>query len=159
MLVPLSFRHTHAVTALGPALNPVWRAQMKSVPKVGTTNEVTFAVDRQHTIEFAGDGMPAVLSTPTLIQILERTARQSLLPFLEDNERSVGIEVEIRHLAPAPVGSQVTCTTRVIRADGREIIFHIEARDAHEVLARGAHKRHVIRLDRFARRVNEKLPH
>jgi predicted thioesterase len=129
---------------------------MKSVPKVGTSNEVTFQVEPQHTIEFAGDGMPSVFSTPAMIQILERTARQSLLPFLDDTERSVGIEVEIRHLAPAPVGSTVTCATRVIRADGREIIFHIEARDRHEVLARGAHKRQVIRVERFAERVRQK---
>jgi fluoroacetyl-CoA thioesterase len=129
---------------------------MKSTPKVGTANEVTFTVEPQHTIEFAGDGMPAVLSTPNIIQILERTARQSLLPFLEEGERSVGIEVEIRHLAPAPLGSIVTCATRVIRADGREIIFHVEARDATEVLARGAHKRHIVRVDRFAARVKQK---
>ena len=129
---------------------------MKSVPKVGTSNEVTFTVEPQHTIGFAGDGMPAVLSTPTIIQILERTARHSLLPFLDPDERSVGIEVEIRHLAPAPVGSTVTCATRVVRADGREIIFHVEARDASEILARGAHKRHIIRVERFNKRVQEK---
>ncbi len=129
---------------------------MKSVPKVGTSGETDFAVTSEHTIEFAGDGMPPVLSTPILIQILERTARQSLLPYLEDGERSVGVEVEIRHLAPAPIGSHVTAVARVIRAEGREIIFHVEARDAHEVLARGAHKRHIIRVDRFAKRVQEK---
>ncbi|HMJ91742.1 MAG TPA: thioesterase family protein [Candidatus Acidoferrum sp.] len=129
---------------------------MTGIPKTGTSNEVTFVVEPQHTIEFAGDGMPPVLSTPNLIQILERTARQSLLPFLEEGERSVGVEVEIRHLAPVPVGKRVTCATRVIRADGREISFHIEARDEHEVVARGAHKRHVIRVERFAQRVKEK---
>ncbi len=129
---------------------------MKGVPKVGTSNEVTFVVEPQHTIEFAGDGMPPVLSTPNLIQILERTARQSLLPFLEDGERSVGTEVEIRHLAPVPVGKRVTCATRVIRAEGREISFHVEARDEIEIVARGAHKRAVIRVESFARRVKEK---
>lgn len=129
---------------------------MKGIPKVGTSNEVTFVVEPQHTIEFAGDGMPPVLSTPNLIQILERTARQSLLPFLEEGERSVGVEVEIRHLAPVPIGKRVTASTRVIRADGREISFHIEARDEQEVVARGAHKRAVIRVEKFAARVKQK---
>ena len=129
---------------------------MKSVPRVGTTGETTFTVEKQHTIEFAGDGMPPVLSTPNLIAILERTARQSLLPHLEENERSVGVEIELRHLAPTLEGSAVTCTTRVIRAEGREIVFHVEARDVHEVIARGSHKRRVIRLDRFAQRMREK---
>jgi fluoroacetyl-CoA thioesterase len=129
---------------------------MKGVPKVGTSNEVTFVVEPQHTIEFAGDGMPPVLSTPNLIQILERTARQSLLPFLEEGERSVGVEVEIRHLAPVPIGNRVTATTRVIRADGREISFHVEARDEQEMVARGAHKRAVIRVEKFAARLKQK---
>jgi predicted thioesterase len=129
---------------------------MKSTPKVGTTEQLTFTVEAKHTIEFAGDGMPAVLSTPNLIALLERTARQSLLPHLEEAERSVGIEVEIRHLAPTPIGQKVTLTARVIRSEGREVSFHIEARDQHEVIARGSHRRHVIRVDRFAKRVAAK---
>ena len=129
---------------------------MKSVPRIGTTGETSFTVEAQHTIEFAGDGMPPVLSTPNLIGILERTARQSLLPHLEENERSVGIEVELRHLAPTPVGSKVTCTARVIRADGREISFQVEARDEREMIARGSHKRRIIRVESFAKRLGEK---
>jgi fluoroacetyl-CoA thioesterase len=129
---------------------------MKSIPKVGTAGELTFTVEPKHTIEFADANMPAVLSTPNLIGLLERTARQSLLPHLDDNERSVGIEIELRHLAPTPVGKSVTCTTRVIRAEGREVAFHVEARDDHEVIARGSHRRHIIRVDRFAKRVREK---
>jgi fluoroacetyl-CoA thioesterase len=54
--------------------------------------------------------MPAVLSTPNLIGILERTARQAIAPFLAPDERSVGVEIELRHLAPAPLGAQVTAT-------------------------------------------------
>jgi fluoroacetyl-CoA thioesterase len=129
---------------------------MKSIPKVGTVGETSFTVEAKHAIEFAGDGMPAVLSTPNLIGVLERTARQALVPFLDENERTVGLEIELRHLAPTPLGRNVTCTTRVIRAEGREVVFHVEARDEHEVIARGLHKRHVIRVDRFAKRVAEK---
>ena len=100
--------------------------------------------------------MPAVLSTPQLIGLLERTARQSLAPLLEANERTVGIEIELRHLAPTPVGQTVTCTSRVIHAEGREVSFHLEARDAHEIIARGSHRRAIIRVESFARRVQAK---
>ena len=85
---------------------------MKSLPKIGTVGEVQFVVEQKHAIEFASDGMPAVLSTPNLIGIIERTARQSLTPFLEPDERSVGIEIELRHLAPSPLGATVTVTAR-----------------------------------------------
>jgi predicted thioesterase len=130
---------------------------MKSAPKIGTAGELQFTVEAKHAIDFATDGMPAVLSTPNLIGLLERTARQTLQPFLEADERSVGIEIELRHLAATPLGQPVTCATRVISVDGMQIGFQIEARDAHELIARGLHKRAVIRVGNFARRVQRKV--
>lgn len=123
---------------------------MTSAPKIGTTVELQFVVEQKHAIDFATDGMPAVLSTPNLIGLLERTARQTLQPFLEADERSVGIEIELRHLAPTPPGQHVTCTARVIHVDGNKIGFQIEARDQRELIARGLHKRAIIRVQSFA---------
>jgi fluoroacetyl-CoA thioesterase len=129
---------------------------MKLHPKIGTAGELPFVVEPKHCIDFATDGMPAVLSTPQLIGLLERTARQALAPFLEPDELSVGIEIELRHLAATPLGQQVTCTARVISVDGTQVGFHIEARDQHELIARGLHKRAVIRVENFAKRVRRK---
>lgn len=129
---------------------------MKSRPKIGTSGELRFIVAQEHVIDFATDGMPAVLSTPRLIGLLERTAREALYPFLEAGERTVGMEIEIRHLAPTPLGADVVCTARVIAADGSSVTFHVEARDEHELIARGIHKRGVIRVESFARRVARK---
>ena len=129
---------------------------MNSKPPIGTNGQLGFTVGSEHVIDFATDGMPAVLSTPRLIGLLERTARESLYPFLEPDERSVGMEIDIRHLAPTPLGSAVTCTTRVVAVDGNQISFQIEARDAHEVIAKGLHKRGIIRTGSFAKRVARK---
>lgn len=130
---------------------------MKSRPRIGTSGELCFTVESKHVIDFATDGMPAVLSTPILIGLLERTARISLYPVLEPDERTVGVEMEIRHLAPTPLGASVTCATRVIGAEGNSVTFHVEARDEHEVIARGIHRRAVIRVGSFARRVARKV--
>ena len=129
---------------------------MKSAPKIGTTGEFSFVVGSEHIITFASDGMPAVLSTPNLIGLIERTARESLQPFLEADERTVGMEIELRHLAPTPLGARVTITTRVIHTEGREISFQVEARDEEELIARGVHKRAVIRVGSFTKRVQSK---
>ncbi len=129
---------------------------MKSSPKIGAAHELQFTVEQKHVIDFATGGMPAVLSTPHLIGWLERTARELLAPLLEANERSVGSEIELRHFAPTPLGEQVTCTARVIQVDKREITFQIEARDRHELIARGLNKRAVIRVESFARRIESK---
>ena len=129
---------------------------MKSLPRIGTVGDLQFVVESKHVIDFATDGMPAVLSTPQLIGLLERTARQTLQPFLEPDERSVGIEIELRHLAATPLGQPVTCTVRVISAEKNQVGFQIEARDSQELIARGLHKRAVIRVNSFADRVRRK---
>ena len=129
---------------------------MKSRPHIGLTGELQFVVEQKHVIDFATGGMPTVLSTPNLIDLLERTAREALAPLLEPDERTVGIEIDLRHLAPTPLGQRVTCTARVIHTDKTEVTFQVEARDEQELIARGVHKRAVIDVESFARRVQRK---
>ena len=129
---------------------------MKSTPKIGDVGELRFVVDASNVIDFADDELPAVLSTPCLINFLERAAREALAPVLESNESSVGTHVDVQHLAPTPPGQEVVCRARVIVVDGATITFQIEARDQDELIARGLHKRSVIRKDRFAARVRRK---
>ena len=130
---------------------------MKSRPRIGEVGELAIPTDMTHVVEFHGDGMPAVVSTPHLVGFLERTARETIAACLDADERSVGIELDIRHLAPTPVGQTIHCTARVISVEGSKVQFQIEARDAHEVIVRGLHKRAVIRTESFSRRVKEKL--
>ena len=129
---------------------------MKAAPRVGLVGEATFQVETRHLIDFAKDGMPAVLCTPALVGFLERTARQALTPCLEPGENSVGVEIDLQHLAATPLGAQVTCLARVVHVDGRRITFHLEARDDHELVARGSHQRRIIRVDRLAKAVAAK---
>lgn len=129
---------------------------MKSRPKVGEVGEQAIPTDMKHAVEFAGDGMPAVVSTPHLVGFLERTARLTIAPHLDDDERSVGIALDIRHLAPTPVGQTIYCRAQIISMADRKITFQIEARDQHEVIVRGVHQRAVIRIESFSRRVNAK---
>ncbi len=129
---------------------------MKGSPKIGTTGEQQFLVEPKHAIDFADGRMPAVLCTPWLIWFLEHAAREAVLPLLEAGESTVGTHVEIRHLAPTPVGRTVTCLARVVQAEGSLISFQLEARDEHEVIGRGFHKLRVINVDRFAQKVRGK---
>lgn len=128
---------------------------MKPV-KIGDQAEVQFVVDRSHAIEFADEQMPAVLSTPSLVGFLERAARLTLAPQLAPEESSVGAAIEVRHLAPTPLGERVVCRARVIHVEGRQVTFQVEAFDSHERIARGMHKRSVIRIERFAARLQRK---
>jgi len=129
---------------------------MKTIPKVGAVGEQRFRVEAKHAIDFADGDMPAVLCTPWLIWFLEHAAREAVLPCLEASESTVGTEIEVQHVAPTPVGGTITCQARVVRVEGAEVWFQLEAHDQSERIAKGFHKLRVIRKDRFAKRVSTK---
>ena len=130
---------------------------MQRSAKIGQVGELSFVVTEQHVIDFADEQMPAVLCTPWLIWFLEHAAREAMLPLLDPDESTVGVQVEVDHFAPTPLGQRVTCAARVINTDGRLVTFQLDARDAHERIARGLHKLRVIKCHRFASRVRAKL--
>jgi len=131
-------------------------ATMKTAIKTGMTGEEKVLVGPNNRISFADDRMPAVLATPWLVAHLEYAARHAIAPCLEENERSVGTFVEVEHLAPVPEGFIVTCRARVIHVDGPVVTFQVDAHDGTEPVARGLHRRRVIDVDRFARRIAKK---
>ena len=129
---------------------------MKSRPRPGQSAKIRFVVEAKHIIDFAEEGMPAVLATPWLIWFMEHTAREAMLPHLEPTESTVGTLVDIEHLAPTPLGQAVNCRAQVLRSEGSQFLFKLEAFDEREKIANGLHKLNVIDKARFAGRVNRK---
>lgn len=130
---------------------------MKPAIRPGLAAEERLAVGPAHRITFADARMPAVLATPWLVAHLEYAARAAIAPCLTDDQRSVGTYVEVEHLAPVPEGREVSCRARVILVDGPVVTFQVEAHDGVEVVAKGLHRRRVIDVDRFRRRVARKI--
>lgn len=129
---------------------------MQRPPRTGEVGKLTFRVTEQHVIDFADDQMPAVLSTPWLIWFLEHAARSAMLPLLDSTESTVGVQIEVQHLAATPLEHEVTCLARVISSEGPLIQFQLEAHDEHERIARGMHKLRVIEAARLRKRVAAK---
>lgn len=130
---------------------------MKRPAKVGEIGRLEFVVTRQHVIDFADDQMPEILCTPWLVWFLEHAAREAMLPLLEDFESTVGVQVDVEHLAATPVGRTVTCIAKIINTDGTLITFQLSAVDEHERIAKGIHKLRVIQASRLKKRVEKKL--
>ena len=130
---------------------------MQTPPKVGSTHETSFTVEDSHSIEFSEHGIPAVLATPWLIWFLEHAALDLTKPYLEEGELTVGVQVEMEHLAPSPLGSHVTCRARVVHVEGPVITFQIEAADSHGPIAKGLHKRRLVKAERIAAAVQSKM--
>ena len=125
---------------------------MKSRPRPGQDANIRFVVETKDIIDFAEEGMPAVLATPWLIWFMEHTAREAMLPHLEPTESTVGTLVDIEHLAPTPLGHAVNCRAQVLRSEGSQFLFKLEAFDEREKIANGLHKLNVIDKARFAGR-------
>jgi predicted thioesterase len=89
---------------------------------------------------------------------MERTAHRLLAAALPAELTSVGIHMDIRHLAPTPLGGLVTVTVEINEVDGRHIHFSIQAWDEQEKIGAGDHERVIINTDRFLQNLARKSP-
>lgn len=122
----------------------------------GLVGEVEVEVTPQMTASAVGNEGVAVLSTPHLIGLMESAAGRAVHPHLPPGAGTVGILVNIRHLAATPVGLRVRARAVLREVDGRRLIFDVEAHDDHEKVGEGIHERFQIQTDRFLTRVMEK---
>jgi len=96
-----------------------------SSPEPGQTAAATYVVGSDDTATAFGSGDVAVLATPRLVAWLE--AATVAIAGSNDTSTSVGAHVEIDHLAPSHVSSEVTVRAELERVDGRRLHFAAEA--------------------------------
>lgn len=111
----------------------------------------------EHTAPFVGSGRIAVLATPIMINVIEAAALAAVEHLLPAGHQSLGIHLDVSHIAATPVGLRVTATAEVVRVEGRTITFKVEARDEFEPIGGGTHQRVVVSVARFDERVQRKL--
>ena len=92
---------------------------------------------------------PDVYATSRMVALMELAAARCLEPLLEEGELSVGVTVDIRHLAATPPGAQVTATARYLGREGGLYRFEVTAVDPGGEIGRGEHQRAIIRTDRL----------
>lgn len=124
--------------------------------EVGTTNEMTWTVEREHLASAFGSGLVEVLATPVLVGFCEECARTMVDRLLPPGRKTVGTSIRLDHLAATPLGMRVTVTATLVEIDRRRLRFEIEARDEVEPVGRATHERFVIDSDRFEQRIREK---
>lgn len=126
---------------------------MKPGLKAGDTGQLIWIVDATMIVTLGIDSRATVFSTPNMILLMERAAREVLRPFLEEGEESVGIDVSVEHLGGAAMGMQVTGTARVTALEGRRVRFNIEAHVGDRMIGRGTHTRAIISVSRIVENI------
>jgi fluoroacetyl-CoA thioesterase len=123
----------------------------------GLTGTSEIVVGPEHTAPFVGSGRIAVLATPVMINVIEAAALAAVEHLLPAGHQSLGIQLDVSHVAATPVGLRVTATAEVVGVEGRTITFRVEARDEIETIGGGMHLRVVVSVERFDERVQRKM--
>lgn len=122
----------------------------------GLRGEVRLVVADEHTAQHLGSGGVRVLATPQMVLLMERAGVAAVDHLLPDGYLTVGGHLDVRHLAPTPVGFEVRATAELIEVDGRKLDFRVEVHDGVELVGTGNHQRFIVDLHRFGQRVADK---
>jgi fluoroacetyl-CoA thioesterase len=120
--------------------------------RIGMTGHKEVLVTRELTVGAHVDGMPFVYGTPFMIIAMEIASGEAVKGLLPPGWVTVGSAVNVRHLAPTPVGRTVVATSRVIEVAERSMLFAVEAHEGTRMIGEGTHRRGAVNLESFARR-------
>ena len=123
---------------------------------VGLTGEMVTTVTDVLLASRMGSGSLDVYATPALIALIEAAAVSTIDPLLPDGQASVGVALDVKHLAATPPGAKVRAQVEVIEIEGRKVRFAVQAWDEHELIGKGTHTRYVIDTARFIKRIEQK---
>jgi len=129
-----------------PTANVLIRAT--ATQQIEVTREMTVAHFHEH--------MPEVYGTPIMIYHMENTAAEAVQEFLPTGWVTVGVVVNVKHLAATPVGATVTTRAEVLEVGDYTIKFAVEAHDGFEKIGEGLHVRAAVEMERFMKRVKAK---
>lgn len=117
--------------------------------EIGIKGSNEILVTPEWTAKHIGSGTVLVLATPMMIALMERTCQESVKPYLEPGEETVGIHVNVHHHAATPVGMTVRCVSEVIEIDRRKITFRVAVYDKQGLVGDGTHERFIINVSKF----------
>lgn len=89
-----------------------------------------------------------MLSTPSMIALMERASIQAVQDYLPEGHTTVGFEVHVKHFGATPKGKKVTVRAELIEADARKLQFKVEVRDEDKKVGDGTHRRAIIAIQR-----------
>ncbi len=112
--------------------------------EAGLTYEKNVVVTEAMTAERVGSGMLPVYATPCMIALMEGTCAECAAPYMGEGEGTVGVAVDIAHIAATPIGMKVRCTCLLKEVKGRKLVFEVDAFDEKKQIGKGTHTRVII---------------
>ena len=123
-------------------------------PRQGSSASVDLAVSDADTAVTMLSGEVPVLATPRLVALFEQTAMRAIEGQLEPNQTTVGMRVQVDHLAPTEVGAVVTAEATLDKVEGKRLVFTVSAKDARGLVGAGKVTRVIVDIDRFLEKLS-----
>jgi predicted thioesterase len=123
---------------------------------IGMTARVDKVVDEADTAVKFGSGGVRVFATPMMIALMENAALNAVDPHLGNDFATVGLSLNVKHMAATPVGMKVYSKAELLSIEGRKLVFKVEAYDEQEMIGEGTHERYIIELSKFIERTGKK---
>lgn len=120
----------------------------------GLTAEVTLVVSEADTAVAMRSGEVPVLGTPRIVALCEEASMVALEGQLKATETSVSHAVQLDHVAPSGVGSQVRAEVTLAKVEGRRLVFTVSVSDSRGLVAAGRLTRVVVDAERFLERAH-----
>ncbi len=124
---------------------------------IGLKGRSDTVVTPQNTADAVGSGLVPVFATPYMIALMENAASSALLPFLAQDEGSVGTRLDVSHDSATPIGMKVWAEAEVVAVEGKKITFAVSAFDEAGPIGKGSHERFIIKPEKFLAKTQAKL--
>lgn len=95
------------------------------------------------------DNFPQVFATARMVALMECSAAKMMKELLKDGELSVGVGVDIKHLAPTLENDTAISTATFVGMEGKLYKFEIEVVDSGGVIGTGVHTRAIVSNERL----------
>lgn len=115
--------------------------------------ENEFVVLDAHSAAAVGSGGLNVLGTPSMIAFMENVALTASEPECKSGDTTVGIELNVRHLAPTAIGRKVRVQAELVERHKKILTFKLRAFDDNKLIGEADHKRAIVNIDKFMQNI------
>ncbi len=122
----------------------------------GISAEISQNVDNSMLAVNVGSGSLEVLATPIMAMLMEKVSCICIAEYLENDETTVGTEINIKHISATPENMTVTVKSELIHLNGREFTFKCEAYDKAGKIGECIHKRFLVYSEKFTKKAKSK---
>jgi predicted thioesterase len=124
--------------------------------KPGMLGEASIRVNRSNTASALGNEGVDVFATPFLVALMEEAARNAVEPHLPEGKITLGARIDLKHLAPSPLGFEIRASACLIEVKGPKLVFEVGVVDDAERVGEGRHVRFISSQESFSQMVRGK---